>query len=211
MTLAHQIRLQLCVGGSAQNSVDDLTPDILGYAGLVYEHTLGEEKYTFVEDVKEPKSVTMLVKGEHLDDCKCQVLIANYSGPNAHTMAQIQDALRDGFRSVKNAIEDKCLIPGAGAFEIACSRHLGTALKAEAKGRTKLGVAAFAEALLIIPKTLAANGGFDVQDAIVGLQQEAEETDQPVGLDLKSGEPMDPVTEGVWDNYRVKRQMLHSW
>lgn len=126
-------------------------------------------------------------------------------------MAQIQDALRDGFRSVKNAIEDKCLIPGAGAFEVACSKHLGSALKSSAKGRTKLGVQAFAEAMLVIPKTLASNGGFDVQDAIVGLQQEAEETDAPVGLDLKSGEPMDPVTEGIWDNYRVKRQMLHSW
>ena len=44
--------------------MDDLSPDILGYAGLVYEHTLGEEKYTFVEKVKEPKSVTLLVKGE---------------------------------------------------------------------------------------------------------------------------------------------------
>lgn len=43
--------------------MDDLTPDVLGWAGLVYEHTLGEEKYTFVEDVKEPKSVTMLIKG----------------------------------------------------------------------------------------------------------------------------------------------------
>ncbi|ORY33410.1 putative t-complex protein 1 zeta subunit (tcp-1-zeta) [Naematelia encephala] len=186
-------RLQLAVGGIAQNSVDDMTPDVLGWAGLVYEHTLGEEKYTFIEDVKEPKSVTMLIKG-----------------PNAHTMTQIQDALRDGFRSVKNAIEDKCLIPGAGAFEIACSAHIQTALKSSAKGRTKLGVLAFAEALLIIPKTLAANGGFDVQDAIVGLQQEAEETDDPVGLDLKSGEPMNPIVEGVWDNYRVKRQMLHS-
>lgn len=56
-------RLQLACGGVAQNSVDDLTPDVLGWAGLVYEHTLGEEKYTFVEDVKEPKSVTLLVKG----------------------------------------------------------------------------------------------------------------------------------------------------
>jgi len=131
-------------------------------------------------------------------------------GPNAHTMAQITDALRDGFRSVKNAIEDKCVIPGAGAFEVACAAHLQTALKAT-KGRAKLGVLAFAEAMLVIPKTLASNGGFDVQDAIVGLQQEAEETDDPVGLDLRSGEPMNPVTEGVWDNYRVKRQMLHSW
>jgi chaperonin GroEL (HSP60 family) len=62
--LADETRLQLCVGGIAQNSVDDLTSDILGWAGLVYEHTLGEEKYTFVEDVKEPNSVTMLVKGK---------------------------------------------------------------------------------------------------------------------------------------------------
>lgn len=50
----------------AQNSVDDLTPDVLGYAGLVYEHTLGEEKYTFVEDVKEPKGVTLLIKGKFI-------------------------------------------------------------------------------------------------------------------------------------------------
>ncbi|OXM77480.1 T-complex protein 1, zeta subunit [Cryptococcus neoformans Bt63] len=188
-------RLQFACGGVAQNSVEDLTPDILGWAGLVYEHTLGEEKYTFVEDVKEPKSVTMLIKG-----------------PNAHTMTQIQDALRDGFRSIKNAIEDNSVIPGAGAFELACSAHLNSSLKTLAKGRAKLGVQAFAEAMLVIPKTLAANGGYDVQDAIVGLQQELEEAgeDGVVGLDLKSGEPMDPVAEGVWDNYRVKRQMLHG-
>ena len=56
--------MQLVCGGVAQNSVDDLTPDVLGYAGLVYEHVLGEEKFTFVEDVKEPKSVTLLIKGK---------------------------------------------------------------------------------------------------------------------------------------------------
>jgi T-complex protein 1 subunit zeta len=91
-------------------------------------------------------------------------------GPNAHTIAQIHEALKDGFRAVKNGLEDKCLIPGAGAFEVACSHHLMTVTKAEAKGRSKLGVQAYAEALLIIPKVLAANGGFDVQDAIVALQ-----------------------------------------
>jgi T-complex protein 1 subunit zeta len=57
-------RLQLVCGGTAQNSVDDLSPDVLGYAGLCYEHVLGEEKYTFVEEVKDPKSVTLLVKGK---------------------------------------------------------------------------------------------------------------------------------------------------
>lgn len=57
-------RLQLVCGGQAQNSVEDLTPEVLGYAGLVYEHTLGEEKFTFVEDVKDAKSVTLLIKGK---------------------------------------------------------------------------------------------------------------------------------------------------
>jgi T-complex protein 1 subunit zeta len=63
-------RLQLLCGGIAQNSVDNLDEGVLGWAGLVYEHVLGEEKYTFVEDVKEPKSVTLLIKGKYeiIDD-----------------------------------------------------------------------------------------------------------------------------------------------
>jgi T-complex protein 1 subunit zeta len=185
-------RLQLICGGIAQNSVDDLNPDILGWAGLVYEHTLGEEKYTFVEEVKQPKSVTLLIKG-----------------PNAHTIQQIQDALRDGLRAVKNALEDEVLIPGAGAFEVACAGHLSGPVKKAAKGRVKMGVQAYADALLIIPKTLAQNGGFDVQDVVVALQDEQAEGNT-VGIDLQSGEPFDPTVEGIWDNYRVKRQMLHS-
>ncbi|EMD32143.1 hypothetical protein CERSUDRAFT_144310 [Gelatoporia subvermispora B] len=185
-------RLQLVCGGVAQNSVDDLTPDVLGWAGLVYEHTLGEEKFTFVEDVKDPKSVTLLIKG-----------------PNPHTIQQTQDALRDGLRAVKNALEDESLVPGAGAFEVACAAHLTGPVKKSAKGRTKMGVQAFAEALLVIPKTLAANGGFDVQDVVVALQDEQADGNV-VGIDLQSGEPFDPTVEGVWDNYRVKRQMLHS-
>ncbi|KAL1691490.1 chaperonin Cpn60/TCP-1 family [Schizophyllum commune] len=185
-------RLQLICGGEAQNSLDDLNPSVLGWAGLVYEHTLGEEKFTFVEEVKDPKSVTLLIKG-----------------PNAHTIQQIQDAIRDGLRAVKNALEDQALIPGAGAFEISCAAHLAGPVKRGAKGRAKMGVQAFADALLVIPKTLAQNGGFDVQDAIVALQDEQADGNT-VGLDLESGEPFDPTVEGIWDNYRVKRQMLHS-
>ncbi|KAI3625873.1 hypothetical protein CBS9595_001234 [Malassezia furfur] len=185
-------RLQLCCGGVAQNSVDDLSPDILGWAGLVYEHTLGEEKYTFVEDTKDPKSVTLLIKG-----------------PNTYTMNQIQDAVRDGLRSVKNAIEDRALVPGAGAFDVCAANHLLETVRRSAKGRAKLGVEAFAQALMIIPKTLASNAGLDIQDAIVTLQDECADG-HVVGLDLQTGEVMDPAVTGVWDNYRVKRHMIHS-
>lgn len=170
-------RLQLVCGGVGQNSVDDLSPDVLGYAGLVYEHTLGEEKFTFVEEVKQPKSVTLLLKGEYSLFIQCRDLSSRIQtlsllpvGPNAYTIAQINDAMRDGLRSVKNALEDSSVVPGAGAFEIACSAHLSGEVKKKAKGRAKLGVQAFADALLVIPKTLAANGGFDVQDTIVALQ-----------------------------------------
>ena len=71
---------------------------------------------------------------------------------------------------MKNAIEDEALVPGAGAFEVSCSAHLSGTVKKSAKGRVKMGVQAFADALLVIPKTLAQNGGFDVQDVVVALQ-----------------------------------------
>lgn len=158
-------RLQLVCGGTAQNSVDDLSPDVLGWAGVVYEHQLGEEKYTFIvsvcaaaslakinrdqEDVKDAKSVTIMIKG-----------------PNAHTITQVKDAVRDGLRSVYNMIVDKSVVPGAGAFQIACAAHLmSEGFRRQVKGKAKWGVTAFADALLIIPKTLAANAGHDIQDS----------------------------------------------
>lgn len=186
-------RLQFVCGGVAQNSVDDLTPDVLGWAGLVYEHTLGEEKYTFIEEVKDPKSVTLVIKG-----------------PNQHTITQINDAVRDGLRSVYNMITDQSVVPGAGAFQVACAAHLTSeAFRKEAKGKSKAGVQAFADALLIIPKTLAQNAGFDIQDSIAALQDEQAEGNI-VGLDLTTGEPMDPVSAGVYDSFRVIRNAIAS-
>lgn len=185
-------RLMLSCGGFAINSVEELVPECLGYAGLVYEHVLGEEKYTFVEDVKNPHSCTILIKG-----------------PNNHTIAQIKDAIRDGLRSVKNVIDDKVVVPGAGAFELACAHHLREVTKKSTEGRAKLGVEAFAEALLSAPKILADNAGYDVQDVIINLQEE-HERGNVVGLDLATGDPMDPVAAGVYDNYLVKRQILQS-
>ncbi|EWC45592.1 T-complex protein 1 subunit zeta [Drechslerella stenobrocha 248] len=186
-------RLQLVCGGVAQNSVDDLSPEVLGWAGLVYEHTLGEEKYTFVEEVKEPKSVTIMIKG-----------------PNAHTITQVKEAVRDGLRSVYNMITDESVVPGAGAFQIACAAHLSSDdFRKEIKGKAKTGVQAFADALLIIPKTLAQNAGFDIQDSLSALQDEHAEG-HVVGLDLTTGEPMDPVSAGVYDSYRVLRNAIAS-
>jgi T-complex protein 1 subunit zeta len=158
----------------------------------VSEITIGEDKFTFVEECKNPKSCTLLLQG-----------------PNEHTIAQIRDAVKDGLRATKNAVEDGAVVPGAGAFELAASMYLKDKICKQTKGRAKLGVEAFAEALMIIPKTLAENSGLDVQECMLNLQDEREATGLPVGLNCATGEPMLPAEEGIWDNVRVKRQSLY--
>lgn len=185
-------RLTLACGGVAVNSVEDLLPENLGHAQDVYEHVLGEEKYTFIEGCKNPKSVTVLIKA-----------------PNKHSMIQIKDAIKDGLRAVVNAIEDKFLVPGAGAFEVAISDALH-AYKDSVKGKARLGVAAFAEAMLVIPKTLAQNAGHDQQSVLVELHDAHVATKKLVGVDLKTGGALCPIEHGILDNYRVKRQIVHS-
>jgi T-complex protein 1 subunit zeta len=141
--------------------------------------------------VKDPHSCTILIKG-----------------PNKFTIEQIKDAIRDGLHAVTNAIEDKVVLPGGGCFEVALYTHL-TKFSKSVKGRAQLGVKCFADAMLIVPKTLAQNSGFDVLDTLLMLQQEHEDGNM-VGLDLFTGLPMDPVNEGVFDNYRVKQQIIDS-
>jgi len=89
-------RLTKASGGVAVNSVEDLLPEVLGKADHVYQHTLGEETYTFIEGVQNPFSCTILMKG-----------------PNKHTILQMKDAIRDGVRAVKNLLEDGAIVPGA--------------------------------------------------------------------------------------------------
>ncbi|KYN31871.1 T-complex protein 1 subunit zeta [Trachymyrmex septentrionalis] len=185
-------RLALACGGVAMNSVDDLKEEHLGWAGLVYEHVLGETKYTFIEDCKEPNSVTILLKG-----------------PNKFTLEQLKDAVRDGLRAIKNAIDDRAIVPGAGAFEIAVSQALQR-YKEQVKGKQRLGVQAYADALLVIPKTLAINSGFDPQDTIVKLFEESSALGEPVGLDLSTGEALKAADAGIYDNYNVKKQIINS-
>jgi len=70
--------MTLAFGGSAMNSVDGLTPECLGFAGLVYEHVLGETKYTFFENVKDPHSVTILIKGQEISQSLCACMYSVY-------------------------------------------------------------------------------------------------------------------------------------
>ncbi|THD20476.1 Chaperonin containing T-complex polypeptide subunit zeta [Fasciola hepatica] len=172
-------RVALACGGYALNSVDDMTPDCLGHAGLVYEYILG---------------------------------------PNKHTLTQLKDAINDGLRAAKNTLEDGCVVPGAGAFEIVAHRELSKFAE-EVKGRARLGVQAFANALLVIPKVLAKNAGHDAQDVMVKLLVESTRVEKRtgknrpteiVGVDLATGDALVPAQVGIYDNFIVKKQIISS-
>jgi len=180
-------RIPLACGGKLVNSVDKLELADVGFAKVVYEQVLGEDKYTFIDGVENPFSCTILVKG-----------------PNDYSIAQTRDAIRDGLRAVKNTIEDKCIIPGAGAFEIACAEHLHNYARTKVSGKVKLGVQAFADALLIVPRTLAQNSGFDPQDVLLKVQEAHLKDMKPFGVDVHTGEPLPAETAGIWDNTIVK-------
>lgn len=186
-------RLARACGGYAINSVDDMPADCCGFAKLVYEHTLGDDKYTFIEGCANPTSCTILIKG-----------------PNEHTIRQMLDAVHDGLRAVKNVTEDRSLVPGAAAFELAAHLELHR-YKATVQGRAKIGVQAFADALLTVPKTLASNSGQDPQAAVIELLDAAAEAGRlsQVGLDIESGKAFLPAKAGIYDNFRVKKQLLH--
>jgi T-complex protein 1 subunit zeta len=184
-------RLILACGGNAVHSFDDITEKDLGFAETVHEESLGEEKYTFVEGVENPFSCTILIKG-----------------PNEHTIAQVKDAIRDGLRAVKNTFDDQSVIAGAGAFEIACHSHLLDFARDNVEGKAFLGIQAFAEALLYIPKCITNNAGQDAQEAIIKCVKKTRENKTPMGIDVSNGEPINPVLAGIFDNYCVKKSFL---
>eukprot|EP00792_Barthelona_sp_PAP020_P007851 TRINITY_DN3174_c1_g1_i10.p1 TRINITY_DN3174_c1_g1~~TRINITY_DN3174_c1_g1_i10.p1 ORF type:complete len:565 (+),score=197.54 TRINITY_DN3174_c1_g1_i10:29-1696(+) len=187
-------RLPKMCGGRTVNAVEDLVPDALGFAEHVYVQQLGEQSFTFVEGVPNKSSVTILMKGS-----------------TKYTLDLLEDAVHDGLRAVKHSIEAKKIIPGAGAFEIFAHRELNKWVhEGHVKGKNRLGVQAFADSLLVIPKTLAANGGLDSQDAVIHAQEALNETGNFAGVDLETGEAMDPLVNEVWDTFIVKKHMLQS-
>ncbi|VWU52306.1 T-complex protein 1 subunit zeta [Hepatocystis sp. ex Piliocolobus tephrosceles] len=184
-------RITLCCGGNPCNNVYDLTEDDLGYAGLVYEININDEKYTFIEEVINPKSCTMFIQA-----------------PNDYTIKQIKDAIRDGLRSIKNTIEDKCVISGAGSFEIAAYCKLKEEEK-KIKGKQKFSFDIYANSMLNIPKILLENSGLDTHQSLFKvIDQYNANPVEPLGVDLDTGEPIVAHVKGIYDNYSVKKQIL---
>lgn len=185
-------KLARATGGRIVTSIHDLAESELGRAGLVEEKKIAGDDMTFVVECENPKSVSIILRGG-----------------TEHVVDELDRAMEDALRVVGVALEDSLLMPGGGAPEIELALRLRE-YAATVGGREQLAIEAFAEALEIIPKTLAENAGFDQIDTLVSLRSSHEKGVKTAGLDMENGDPTDMQEMGVVEPMRVKTQAINS-
>ncbi|ENN96727.1 thermosome [Methanocaldococcus villosus KIN24-T80] len=186
-------KLAKATGARIVTKIDDLTPEDLGEAGLVEERKVAGDAMIFVENCKHPKAVTILARGS-----------------TEHIVEEVARAIDDAIGVVKCALEDGRIVVGGGATEIELAKRISKFAETVA-GREQLAVKAFAEALEIIPRTLAENSGLDPIDMLVKLRAKHEEEGGEVyGLDVFEGEVVNMLERGVVEPLKVKTQAIDS-
>jgi archaeal chaperonin len=184
-------RLERATGANTVTNIEDLTSDDLGEAGKVYEKKIFDEVLTFIEDCPDPKAVSIILRGS-----------------TKHVAAEVERAVEDAIGVVSSTVEDGKVVSGGGAPEIAISKALRDYADT-VSGREQLAISAFADALEVVPRTLAENAGLDQIDAIVDLRS-AHEGSHHMGLDVFKGEVTDMKEANVLEPQRVKKQAIQS-
>jgi len=183
-------KLSKATGANIVTSLDELLPKELGAAALVEEKRVGSGIMTFVTGTKN-YAVTLLLRGG-----------------TQQVLNGLERALDDALHAVADVVEDKKLVAGGGAPEIELSLRLRE-YAATLKGREQLAVTKFAEAMEIVPKTLAENAGFDAIDKVVELKNRHGKN-KNAGLNAYTGEVVDMYQLGVVEPLRVKVQAILS-
>ncbi|AFZ72931.1 thermosome subunit [Natronobacterium gregoryi] len=187
-----QGQLARSTGATPVSSTADLTEDDLGFAGSVAQKEIAGDQRIFVEDVDDAKSVTLILRGG-----------------TEHVIDEVDRAVEDSLGVVRTTLEDGKVLAGGGAPEV----DLSLALRDYADsvgGREQLAVEAFADALEVIPRTLAENAGLDPIDSLVELRADHDSGNEAAGLDAYTGDTIDMGEEGVYEPLRVKTQAIES-
>ena len=187
-------KLARATGGKVVTGIKELTPADLGQAERVYERKVGEDKMTFVTGCKNPRSVSILIRGG-----------------TEHVTQEVERSLHDALKVVGSVLEDGVVCPGGGATEI----DLAVKLRKWAGtvgGREQLAVEAFAQALEAVPWALAENGGYDSINVLIDLRSahDGAQANKNIGINLADGKATDMWKLHVIEPLRVKRQALTS-
>jgi len=186
-------KLARATGGKVVTNLDDLSANDLGHAGLVEERKIAEDKMIFVEECKNPKAVGVLIRGG-----------------TEHVVDEVERGVHDGICVVAAAIEDGELVTGGGAPEIEVAKQLREHAETVG-GREALAVNAFANAVEVVPRTLAESAGLDRIDILVDLHAKHEKPNSKnLGLNVFEGKVANMAEIGVVEPLRVKTQAIKS-
>jgi len=184
--------LSRATGAKVVTNLDDLDKKDLGYAGTVQAVKVGDEEMTYVKDCRNPKSVTLLIRGG-----------------TEHVVDEIKRAVEDAIGDVAASLRVGKIVAGGGASEIELSRGLRRFANT-LSGREQLAVQKFAEAVEIIPRTLAENAGLDPIDVLTDLNAQHGKQRKWAGLDVFTGKVVDSWRQGVIEPLKIKTQAIKS-
>jgi thermosome len=185
-------KLEKATGGNVVSTVEDLTEKDLGHAGLAEERKISGDKMLFIEQCKNPHAVSIVIRGG-----------------TEHVVDEVDRSLHDTLRVLGSVIEDGKVVAGGGSVETELALRLKD-YSASLKGREQLAVEKFAEAMEIIPRTLAENSGLDPIDKLVALKAAHERGEKNAGLDVYTGKIVDMYANNVIEPLRTKRQAVES-
>ena len=185
-------KLSRATGGKVVMSLKELSKDDLGMAGLVEERKIAGDEMIFVENCKNPKAVTILVRGG-----------------TEHVVDEIERALHDAVCVVAQVLQHPKIVAGGGSSEIAICRELDEYAKTVG-GREGLAVEAFSKAVKAIPRALGENAGLDPIDTMQDLVAASADKGSAMGLDVLSGKIKDMYKQNVVEAWSVKSQAIKS-
>lgn len=186
-------KLARATGARIISDLDDLKKEDLGKAGLVEERKIGDDKMIFVEKCKDPHSVAILIRAglERMVD-------------------EAERAMTDSLSVISDVIENNKIVPGGGAVEIEMAKELRK-YATKVGGREQLAVEAFADAVEVIPRTLAENAGLEPIDILVQLRSAHDKEDgKNQGINIYQGKIQDSIKNGVIEPIMVKEQAIKS-
>ncbi|MCJ2563234.1 MAG: thermosome subunit, partial [Candidatus Thermoplasmatota archaeon] len=185
-------KLAKATGATIVSKIDELRRGDLGSAGEVYEKKIGDDEMTFVTGCRNPKAVSVLLRGG-----------------TEHVVDELDRSFEDAISVVGIAIEDGKMVTGGGstATEIALALR---EYAASVGGREQIAINAFADAIEVIPRTLAENAGMDPIDTLIDMRKEHKKGKKTFGVNVLEGKLSDMMKENVIEPIRVGTQAIQS-
>jgi thermosome len=185
-------KLAKATGARIANNFDDLSPKDLGYADLVEERKVEQDKWVFVEGCKNPKAVTILIRGG-----------------TQRIVDEAERSMHDALMVSKDVVEKPAIVAGGGAPEAEVATQLMKWTE-KLNGREQLAAQKFADALETIPICLATNAGLDPIDTMTEIRAKHAEGGKWFGVEAKEGKVKDMYKDNVIEPLSVKEQIIKS-